>query len=61
MNEAELLARVEAIRREPLRVCCRTSDGQLIETTLAQCVAQHCKYFHIVADELDTLLERELK
>lgn len=61
MTEAELLARVAATRREPLRVCCRTPDGQLIEATIAECVAQHCKYFHIVADELDTLLERELR
>lgn len=42
------------------RVCCRTPAGELIVTSVEDCARQGCRYFHIVADDLDTLLDREL-
>lgn len=60
MKLDELLTQVEAIRREPLRVVCRTPAGELIVTTVADCARQGCRYFHVVADDLDSLLDREL-
>lgn len=60
MELEELLAQVETIRRAPLRVCCRTPAGELVVTTVDDCARQGCRYFHIVADELDALLDKEL-
>ena len=60
MNTEELLAKVENIRREPLQVCCRTPAGELVVTTVEDCARQGCRYFHIVADDLDALLDKEL-
>lgn len=60
MELDKLLAQVEAARREPLRVCCRTPDGELIVTSVEECARQGCRYFHIVADDLDALLDRGL-
>lgn len=61
MNTDELLAQVENIRRGPLQVCCRTPAGQIIVTSVEECARLHCRYFHIVADELDALLAQTLK
>lgn len=60
MNTENLLDAVAAIRREPLRVCCRTPAGELIVTTVEDCARNRCRYFHIVADDLDDLLDSEL-
>lgn len=61
MELEELLAQVEAIRRAPLRVCCRTPAGDLVVTTVEDCAHLGYRYCHIVADDLDALLDRELK
>ena len=61
MELDKLLAQVEAIRRAPLRVCCRTPTGELVVTTVEDCAHQGYRYYHIVADDLDALLDRELK
>ena len=61
MELDKLLAQVEAIRRAPLQVCCRTTAGKLVVTTVEDCARQGYRYYHIVADDLDDLLDRELK
>ena len=61
MELDELLTQVEAIRRAPLRVCCRTPAGDLVVTTVEDCARQGYRYYHIVADDLDALLDKELK
>lgn len=61
MELDKLLAQVETIRRAPLRVCCRTPAGELIVATVEDCARQGYRYYHIVADDLDALLDRELK
>ena len=33
---------------------------ELITTTVEDCARQGCRYFHIVADDLDALLDKEL-
>ena len=53
MELDKLLTQVEKARRAPLQVCCRTPAGELI-------TRQGCRYFHIVADDLDALLDKEL-
>ena len=58
MELDKLLTRVEKARRAPLQVCCRTPAGELI--TVEDCARQGCRYFHIVADDLDALLDKEL-
>ena len=60
MELDKLLTQVEKARRAPLQVCCRTPAGELIVTSVEDCARQECRYFHIVADDLDTLLDREL-
>ena len=60
MELEELLAQVEKARRAPLQVCCRTPAGELITTTVEDCARQGCRYFHIVSDDLDALLDKEL-
>ena len=60
MKVDDLLEQVEDIRREPLQICCRTPAGELIVTSVEDCARQGCRYFHIVAGDLDTLLDREL-
>ena len=60
MDLDKLLAQVKAIRRAPLRVCCRTPAGELVVTTVEDCARQGYRYYHIVADDLDALLDREL-
>lgn len=60
MELDKLLAQVEDARKAPLRVCCRTPAGELIVTSVEDRARQECRYFHIVADDLDTLLDREL-
>lgn len=60
MELEELLAQVEKIRKAPLRVCCRTPAGDFIVTTVTECARQGWRYYHIVADDLDSLLDREL-
>ena len=52
MELDKLLTQVEKARRAPLQVCCRTPAGD--------CARQGCRYFHIVADDLDALLDKEL-
>mgnify|MGYP000240889518 CR=1 FL=1 len=61
MELDKLLAQVEAIRRAPLQVCCRTPAGKVIVTSVEEAARQHCHYFHIVADDLDELLSKALK
>ena len=61
MEMEELLAQVETIRRAPLRVCCRTPAGDLVVTTVEDCARQGYRYYHIVADDLDALLDKELR
>ena len=60
MELDKLLAEIEKARREPLRVCCRTPTGEVIVTSVEDCARQGCRYFHIVADDLDTLLDGSL-
>ena len=60
MELDKLLAQVEEARRAPLQVVCRTPEGEFIVTTVTECARQGCRYFHIVADDLDALLDREL-
>ena len=60
MELDKLLAQVEAIRRAPLQVVCRTPAGELVVTTVENCARQGYRYYHIVADDLDDLLDKEL-
>lgn len=60
MELDKLLTQVEKARRAPLQVCCCTPAGELITTTVEGCARQGCRYFHIVADDLDALLDKEL-
>lgn len=60
MELDKLLAEIEKARREPLRVCCRTPAGELIVTSVEDCARQGCRYFHVVADDLDALLDGAL-
>ena len=61
MKVEKLLEQVEDIRREPLQICCRTPAGKVIVTSVEEAARQHCRYFHIVADDLDELLSKALK
>ena len=56
----KLLAEIEKARREPLRVCCRTPAGEVIVASVEDCARQGYRYFHIVADDPDTLLDGSL-
>ncbi len=60
MELDKLLTQVEKARRAPLQVCCRAPAGELVVTTVEDCARQGCRYFHIVADDLDALLDKEL-
>lgn len=60
MELDKLLAQVKAIRRVPLQVVCRTPAGELVVTTVENCARQGYRYYHIVADDLDALLDKEL-
>ena len=60
MELDKLLAEIEKARREPLRVCCLTPAGEVIVTSVEDCARQGCRYVHIVADDLDTLLDGSL-
>ena len=60
MELDKLLTQVEKARRAPLQVCCRTPAGDMIVTSVEECARQGCRYFHIVADDLDALLDAGL-
>ena len=60
MELDKLLAEIEKARKTPLRVCCRTPAGELIVTSVEDCARRGCRYFHIVADDLDALLDAGL-
>ena len=60
MDILELENKVAQLRARPLQMICLTKRGEKRVMTVRQCVESKAKYLHIVADELDILLVREL-
>ena len=60
MELDKLLTQVEKARRAPQHHSYRTPAGALNTTPEQACARQGCRYFHIVADDLDALLDKEL-
>ena len=60
MTILEIENKVAEIRARPLQMICLTRKGERRIMTLSECVESESKYLHIVADELDALLGREL-
>lgn len=51
---------VRKIRDKPLRVVCVLPTGTVRALTIRQCAESKARYVHIIADELDEFLGREL-
>ena len=58
-EDSEFTKYLQIYLQIPLKID-RIPAGELIVTSVEDCARQECRYFHIVADDLDTLLDREL-
>ncbi len=61
MTLAELEKRIEMMRSRPLVLLCRTPGGEEREMSVKECVASGSAFIHMVMDDLDSLLARELE
>ena len=60
MDIDEIERAVQAIRDRPLILLCVTRKGERRVMTIPECVESGAKYVHVVVDQLDELLGREL-
>lgn len=60
MQTPELLEEIARVRVKPLQIECQRPDGSRVVCTIEECRTHHWRYVHIVADELDELLDRAL-
>ena len=60
MTAAELENEIAQLRARPLMLLCRTPSGKIQVMTVRECVETRASFVHIVADDLDMLLETEL-
>lgn len=60
MQTPELLAEIAEARAKPLQIECQRPDGSRVVCTVEECQAHRWRYVHVVADELDELLDRSL-
>lgn len=60
MQMPNLLEEIAQTRAKPLQIECQRPDGSRVVCTVEECHAHHWRYVHIVADELDELLDRAL-
>lgn len=60
MTPDELEMRIAQLRARPLMLLCRTPGGKIQVMTVRECVETRANFVHIVADDLDMLLETEL-
>lgn len=60
MTLKELERKIEVLRSEPLVLLCRTPAGKEQVMTMQRCKETGSTFIHVVLDDLDVLLEREL-
>lgn len=60
MQTPDLLEEIAQTRAKPLQIECQRPDGSRVVCTVEECRAHHWRYVHIVADDLDELLDRAL-
>lgn len=60
MDFLELEQRISELRTRPLLLRCRLPNGREAVLTVADALKTGATYIHIVADDLDELLTREL-
>lgn len=57
MTAAELEAKIAELRAQPLRVLCRLPNGKQRVMTVREYFTTGSEYIHVVADDLDQLLD----
>lgn len=60
MTPEELEKRIAQLRARPLKLLCRTQGGKIQVMTVRECVETRSRFIHIVADDIDRLLEDEM-
>lgn len=65
MQTPDLLEEIAQTRAKPLQIECQRPDGSRTVCSVEECSVEECsahgwRYVHIVADELDELLDRAL-
>ena len=60
MSNEELERQIEAIRQKPLLILCRLPDKMELVMTVSECRQRGGVYLHVLADDLDGLLEAQL-
>ena len=60
MQTPDLLEEIAQTRAKPLQIECQRPDGSRTVCSVEECSAHRWRYVHIVADELDELLDRTL-
>lgn len=60
MQTPDLLEEIAQTRAKPLQIECQRPDGSHTVCSVEKCSAHGWRYVHIVADELDDLLDRAL-
>lgn len=60
MQTPDLLEEIAQTRDKPLQIECQRPDGSRTVCSVEACSAHGWRYVHIVADELDELLDRAL-
>lgn len=57
MQIPDLLEEIAQTRAKPLQIECQRPDGSHTVCSVEECIAHGWRYVHIVADELDDLLD----
>lgn len=60
MTIEEIETEANRIRAGPLMVLCRTREGKERVLTIGECIESRSQFVHVVVDELDKFLGREL-
>ena len=60
MQTPDLLEEIAQTRAKPLQIECQRPDGSRTVCSVEECSVHGWRYVHIVADELDELLDRTL-
>lgn len=60
MTRGELERRIDTLKARPLVLLCRTPSGRERVMSVQQCIETGSVFIHVVRDDLDELLAREL-
>lgn len=60
MDISEIEAKIKEIRDGSLKLLCLMPSGKTRTLTVRECIEAKAKYVHVVVDQLDELLGREL-